>query len=49
MEKLNKTQAVDVVPTFMGAHAIPQEYKSNPDDYVNLVIEEMLPAVTKKI
>lgn len=48
MEKLNKTQAVDVVPTFMGAHAIPQEYKSNPDDYVNLVIEEMLPAVTQE-
>ncbi|WP_435196553.1 imidazolonepropionase [Natronomonas sp. EA1] len=33
---------VDVVPTFMGAHAIPQE--TDPDDYVTEVIDEQLPA-----
>lgn len=39
---------VDVVPTFMGAHAIPEEYRDRPEEYVNLVIDEMLPAVKKQ-
>ncbi len=39
---------VDVVSTFMGAHAIPPEYKDNPEAFVDLVIEEMLPAVAEQ-
>jgi imidazolonepropionase len=39
---------VDVVPTFLGAHAIPQEFKKNPDAFVDLVVSEMLPAVAKQ-
>jgi imidazolonepropionase len=35
----------DLVPTFIGAHAIPAEYKGREDAYVDLVIEEMLPEV----
>jgi imidazolonepropionase len=35
----------DVVATFMGAHAVPEEYRTSPDDYVDLVVEEMIPAV----
>lgn len=35
----------DIVPTFLGAHAIPAEYAGRADDYVTLVIEEMLPKV----
>jgi imidazolonepropionase len=33
------------VPTFLGAHEIPDEYRSNPDAYVELVVGEMLPRV----
>ncbi|MDH5753927.1 MAG: imidazolonepropionase [Candidatus Bathyarchaeota archaeon] len=48
MKRLNQLHAVDVVPTFLGAHAIPLEYKSNPQEYVNLIIEEMIPRVAEK-
>ncbi|MGH2524540.1 MAG: imidazolonepropionase, partial [Anaerolineales bacterium] len=34
-----------LVPTFIGAHAIPAEYKGREEAYVDLVVEEMLPAV----
>ena len=36
---------VDVVSTFMGAHAIPPEYSHQRDEYVRLVVEKMIPAV----
>jgi len=36
---------LDLVPTFIGAHAIPPEYKGRTDEYVDLVIEDMLPRV----
>jgi imidazolonepropionase len=36
---------LDVVPTFLGAHAIPLEFDGRPDAYVDLVLEEMLEAV----
>jgi len=35
----------ELVPTFLGAHEIPLDYRRRRDDYVRLVIEEMLPAV----
>lgn len=35
---------LDLVPTFLGAHAVPPEYAGEPDAYVNAVIHEMLPA-----
>ncbi len=35
----------NLVPTFIGAHAVPPEYKGRTDEYVDLVIEDMLPAV----
>jgi imidazolonepropionase len=37
-----------VVPTFMGAHAVPEEYRTKPDSYVVLLRDEMLPAVAKQ-
>ncbi len=37
----------DVVPTFLGAHSIPQEYRDRRDEFVNLVLEEMLPAAAE--
>jgi imidazolonepropionase len=36
---------IDIVPTFLGAHAIPPEYKDNPDGYTSLVCNEMLPII----
>jgi len=36
---------VDVVPTFLGAHEVPEEFAGRPGAYVDLVVEEMLPAV----
>jgi imidazolonepropionase len=40
--------APSVVPTFLGAHDIPSEFRERPDDYVSLVVEEMLPAVARQ-
>lgn len=36
---------LDIVATFLGAHAIPERYKTNPDAFITLIIEEMLPQV----
>ncbi len=39
---------VDIVPTFLGAHAIPEIYRGRADEFIDLVIEEMLPAVERQ-
>ena len=44
---LDRRHPVDLVPTFMGAHAVPPEYKDAPDEYVKLVTAEMIPQVAK--
>ncbi len=44
---LDSEQPVDLVPTFLGAHAIPPEYADRPDEYVDFVIERVLPAVRR--
>src|SRR5258708_13127351 len=36
---------MEFVPTFLVAHAIPQEYASDPDAYVSLIIDKMIPMV----
>jgi imidazolonepropionase len=43
IEELDQTHPADLVPTFLGAHAIPPEYKDRPDAYMDLVVAEMLP------
>jgi len=48
IEKLNKLHPIDLIPTFLGAHAVPNEYRDRPDDYVDLVVEEMIPAVAER-
>jgi imidazolonepropionase len=42
--ELDKTHAIDIVPTFLAAHAVPPEFKSNTGGYVELICREMLPA-----
>lgn len=46
-KQLNDEHVIDVVRTFMGAHAVPANYKDNPDEFVRIIIEEMLPEVAK--
>jgi len=46
INELDKKHPIDIVPTFLGAHAIPPEHDS--DKYVDLIVNEMIPLVTKK-
>jgi imidazolonepropionase len=48
MKRLDQLHAVDVISTFLGAYAFPPEYKNSPMEYVNLIIEEMVPKVAEK-
>jgi imidazolonepropionase len=48
IKRLNQMHSVDVAPTFLGAHTIPPEFLNNPQGYVSLVIDEMIPKVTEK-
>lgn len=43
MDRLNAAHPADIVPTFMAAHAIPPEYTGRADEYIDVVIEDMLP------
>jgi imidazolonepropionase len=42
---LNQEGPLEIIPTFMGAHAIPSNYQSTPDDYVQSLCNSMLPKV----
>jgi len=44
-QKLGKNFPIDVKTTFLGAHAVPMEYKNDKDAYMNLVIDEMMPKI----
>ncbi|HXH70775.1 MAG TPA: imidazolonepropionase, partial [Pyrinomonadaceae bacterium] len=41
---LNKIHTIDLIPTFLPAHAVPPEYKGKENDYVDLICNEMLPS-----
>ncbi len=42
---LDESHPIDLVPTFLGAHAIPPEYRDNVDAYVDFLVEHMIPQV----
>tara|TARA_Y100000590_G_scaffold361128_1_gene417680 strand:+ start:273 stop:1472 length:1200 start_codon:yes stop_codon:yes gene_type:complete len=46
INKLNKSLKIDIIPTFLGAHAIPQGY--NKSDYIKLICDEMIPEIAKR-
>jgi imidazolonepropionase len=46
--RLFKRTGLPIVSTFLGAHAVPEEFKDRTDKYVDLVIDEMLPEVNKQ-
>jgi imidazolonepropionase len=43
--QLSQDHPVDIVATFLGAHEVPPEYRANRGGYVDLVVEDMIPAV----
>ena len=47
--ELDKIHPVDLIPTFLPAHAFPKEFKEKPNEYVELICEEMLPKAKKII
>ena len=48
IKRLKENTEVSIKATFLGAHALPKEYKDNKEGYMNLVIDEMLPQVAEK-
>jgi len=48
IKKLNENYPLTIKATFLGAHALPVEYKSNKDSYLDYVINEILPTVVKE-
>ncbi|MHA2281977.1 MAG: imidazolonepropionase [Promethearchaeota archaeon] len=48
VKTLNTEHCIDIIPTFLGAHAIPGEYQNSPEEYVNLIITEMIPSIAKE-
>ena len=47
IRRLNAAGPLRYVPTFLGAHDVPDEYRAKTPEYVELIIHEMLPAVVK--
>lgn len=48
IHELEREEMMTVVPTFIGAHAVPPEFKGNTPAYVDLVVNEMIPYVGRK-
>ena len=45
IRRLDAEQPIDLVATFLGAHEVPVEYRQRREDYVDLVVDEMIPQV----
>jgi imidazolonepropionase len=45
--ELNAEGPLELVPTFLGAHAVPPEYRTDRDGYIRLLIKEMLPEIAR--
>jgi imidazolonepropionase len=48
IRQLDEETPLRYVPTFLGAHSIPPEYRARRDEYVSLLIDEMLPRVAQE-
>ena len=48
MGEIDRAHPIDVVKTFMGAHAVPKDYKGRVDEFIQLIIDEMLPVVAER-
>ncbi|HNF70091.1 MAG TPA: imidazolonepropionase [Chitinophagales bacterium] len=45
IRKLKEQSAMPIKSTFLGAHALPDQYKNDKDGYISLIIDEMLPKI----
>ena len=48
IRSLQEKHPLTIKATFLGAHAFPTEYKNNPDGYINLLVNEMIPEIGKQ-
>ena len=48
IRQLDRETSLRYVPTFLGAHSIPPEYHSRRDEFVSLIVEEMLPRIAQE-
>ncbi|MTI58357.1 imidazolonepropionase [Geosporobacter ferrireducens] len=48
MKEIDQVHPVDVVKTFLGAHAVPKEYKGREDEFIDFIIEKVLPEVVER-
>jgi len=48
MKALQESHPIDIVPTFLGAHTLPKEFREDRTHYVDLLIEEMIPKVAQE-
>jgi len=47
IKRINQHHILDLIPTFLGAHAIPNEYKNDKEAYIDLICTEMIPKISK--
>ncbi len=47
INNLNETHPIDLIPTFLGAHEVPDEFRNNRTGYIDLLINEMIPKVAE--
>jgi imidazolonepropionase len=48
IQQLDSEHPIDLVPTFLGAHEFPDEYRDNRDGYIDLLVNEMIPEVASR-
>lgn len=48
MKALQDSHPIDIIPTFLGAHTVPKEFKTHRTHYIDLIAEEMIPMVAQE-
>ena len=48
IQELDQRHPIDVIPTFLGAHALPPEYRGRKDDYIELMTEGIMPRIQEQ-
>ncbi|PKG98075.1 imidazolonepropionase [Paraglaciecola sp. MB-3u-78] len=47
-KQISEHLPVNIIPTYLGAHTVPKEYRSNPDDYVQFICDQVIPVVAQQ-
>jgi imidazolonepropionase len=48
LKKISESLPITIVPTFLGAHEVPDEYRDNRQKYIDILTKEMIPAVAEE-